>query len=252
MRAGSKPFPTRPGPSLSFADVTGCQPRLQRRASAERPAPAASSDAASQRRRHRIPRLRRSSKAWQARIQADRAQRTGGSAVIMIQSSSMIHIDEQIIDHRSSNTGALHTSARPGRATRARPADTRHAQSRRAGRHLRREYPLSEQSRGVLRHPRPDARMRRTCSWISDIAKPCRCCSNRHRPARASSCATCRRAMTKRCSTASREIGVSTVGFEAAHVSVAKHDWWQRTSEARALDRRVAGDGAEWSRKRGL
>jgi Xaa-Pro aminopeptidase len=30
-------------------------------------------------------------------------------------------------------------------------------------------------------------------------------------------------------------IGVSTVGFEAAHVPVAKHDWWQRTSQARAL-----------------
>jgi Xaa-Pro aminopeptidase len=32
-----------------------------------------------------------------------------------------------------------------------------------------------------------------------------------------------------------RDIGVSTVGFEAAHVSVAKHDWWQRTAEARSL-----------------
>jgi Xaa-Pro aminopeptidase len=31
------------------------------------------------------------------------------------------------------------------------------------------------------------------------------------------------------------EIGVSTAGFEAAHVSVARHDWWQRQSEARAL-----------------
>jgi len=31
------------------------------------------------------------------------------------------------------------------------------------------------------------------------------------------------------------EIGVSTVGFEAAHVPVAKHDWWLRTSAARAL-----------------
>src|SRR5687767_14410076 len=33
-----------------------------------------------------------------------------------------------------------------------------------------------------------------------------------------------------------RDIGVSTVGFEAAHVSVAKHDWWQRTGEARSLN----------------
>jgi Xaa-Pro aminopeptidase len=33
-----------------------------------------------------------------------------------------------------------------------------------------------------------------------------------------------------------REIGVSTVGFEAAHVSVAKHDWWQRTADARTLN----------------
>jgi len=33
-----------------------------------------------------------------------------------------------------------------------------------------------------------------------------------------------------------RDIGVSTVGFEAAHVSVARHDWWQRTSEARSLN----------------
>jgi Xaa-Pro aminopeptidase len=33
-----------------------------------------------------------------------------------------------------------------------------------------------------------------------------------------------------------RDIGVSTVGFEAAHVSVAKHDWWQRTAEARSLN----------------
>jgi Xaa-Pro aminopeptidase len=32
------------------------------------------------------------------------------------------------------------------------------------------------------------------------------------------------------------DIGVSTVGFEAAHVSVAKHDWWQRTSQARSLN----------------
>jgi Xaa-Pro aminopeptidase len=31
------------------------------------------------------------------------------------------------------------------------------------------------------------------------------------------------------------EIGVSTIGFEAAHVPVAKHDWWLRTSAARAL-----------------
>lgn len=29
------------------------------------------------------------------------------------------------------------------------------------------------------------------------------------------------------------EIGVSTAGFEAAHVSVARHDWWRRTAEAR-------------------
>jgi Xaa-Pro aminopeptidase len=33
-----------------------------------------------------------------------------------------------------------------------------------------------------------------------------------------------------------RDIGVSTVGFEAAHVSVAKHGWWQRTAGARSLN----------------
>ena len=32
-----------------------------------------------------------------------------------------------------------------------------------------------------------------------------------------------------------QEIGVETVGFEAAHVSVAKHDWWQKTAHARGL-----------------
>jgi Xaa-Pro aminopeptidase len=31
------------------------------------------------------------------------------------------------------------------------------------------------------------------------------------------------------------EIGVSTVGFEAEHVTVAKHDWWLKTAEARTL-----------------
>ena len=31
------------------------------------------------------------------------------------------------------------------------------------------------------------------------------------------------------------EVGLSTVGFEAAHVPVAKHEWWLRTSAARAL-----------------
>jgi Xaa-Pro aminopeptidase len=31
-------------------------------------------------------------------------------------------------------------------------------------------------------------------------------------------------------------IGAVTVGFEAAHVSVAKYDWWQKTVEARQLD----------------
>lgn len=30
-------------------------------------------------------------------------------------------------------------------------------------------------------------------------------------------------------------IGATTVGFEAAHVTVARHDWWQRTAEARQL-----------------
>ena len=29
------------------------------------------------------------------------------------------------------------------------------------------------------------------------------------------------------------DLGVSAVGFEAAHVSVARHDWWRRTAEAR-------------------
>jgi Xaa-Pro aminopeptidase len=32
------------------------------------------------------------------------------------------------------------------------------------------------------------------------------------------------------------EIGASTVGFEAAHISVAKHEWWFKTAEARRLD----------------
>jgi Xaa-Pro aminopeptidase len=31
------------------------------------------------------------------------------------------------------------------------------------------------------------------------------------------------------------EIGVSTVGFEAAHVSVAKHEWWQKTVAGRQM-----------------
>ena len=31
------------------------------------------------------------------------------------------------------------------------------------------------------------------------------------------------------------EIGSSIVGFEAAHVTVSKHDWWQRTSASRDL-----------------
>lgn len=31
------------------------------------------------------------------------------------------------------------------------------------------------------------------------------------------------------------EIGASTVGFEAAHVSVAKHEWWQKTVAARRM-----------------
>jgi Xaa-Pro aminopeptidase len=32
------------------------------------------------------------------------------------------------------------------------------------------------------------------------------------------------------------DIGASTVGFEAAHVSVARHEWWRRTVEARRID----------------
>ena len=32
------------------------------------------------------------------------------------------------------------------------------------------------------------------------------------------------------------EIGISTVGFEAAHVSVATHDWWRQAVESRHLD----------------
>jgi Xaa-Pro aminopeptidase len=32
------------------------------------------------------------------------------------------------------------------------------------------------------------------------------------------------------------EIGVATVGFEAAHVSVARHEWWRETIAARRLD----------------
>ena len=31
------------------------------------------------------------------------------------------------------------------------------------------------------------------------------------------------------------DIGASTVGFEAAHVSVSRHDWWRRTSETQRL-----------------
>ena len=33
-----------------------------------------------------------------------------------------------------------------------------------------------------------------------------------------------------------RDFGASTVGFEAAHVSVARHAWWRRTAETRRLD----------------
>ena len=33
-----------------------------------------------------------------------------------------------------------------------------------------------------------------------------------------------------------RDIGASTVGFEATHVSVARHEWWRRTAETRRLD----------------
>jgi Xaa-Pro aminopeptidase len=32
------------------------------------------------------------------------------------------------------------------------------------------------------------------------------------------------------------DLGVSSAGFEAAHVSVSKHDWWRRTASARGLD----------------
>ena len=32
------------------------------------------------------------------------------------------------------------------------------------------------------------------------------------------------------------DLGASTVGFEAAHVSVAKHEWWRRAAETRRLD----------------
>jgi Xaa-Pro aminopeptidase len=32
------------------------------------------------------------------------------------------------------------------------------------------------------------------------------------------------------------EIGVTTVGFEAAHVTVARHEWWRETIAGRALD----------------
>ena len=32
------------------------------------------------------------------------------------------------------------------------------------------------------------------------------------------------------------DLGASMVGFEAAHVPVATHDWWQRTAETRRLD----------------
>jgi Xaa-Pro aminopeptidase len=32
------------------------------------------------------------------------------------------------------------------------------------------------------------------------------------------------------------ELGASTVGFEASHVTVAKHEWWRTTADARRLD----------------
>src|SRR5213079_659890 len=32
------------------------------------------------------------------------------------------------------------------------------------------------------------------------------------------------------------EIGVTTVGFEAAHVTVARHEWWRETIAGRQLD----------------
>ena len=32
------------------------------------------------------------------------------------------------------------------------------------------------------------------------------------------------------------ELGTSTVGFEASHVTVAKHEWWRKTADARRLD----------------
>ncbi len=32
------------------------------------------------------------------------------------------------------------------------------------------------------------------------------------------------------------DLGASTVGFEAAHVSVARHEWWRRTAGTRGLD----------------
>src|SRR2546422_7113479 len=32
------------------------------------------------------------------------------------------------------------------------------------------------------------------------------------------------------------EIGVTTVGFEAAHVTVARYEWWRETSAGRGLD----------------
>ena len=54
------------------------------------------------------------------------------------------------------------------------------------------------------------------------------------RPARGCASGTCRPATTRRCSSASREIGVSTVGFEAAHLTVARHDWLARRARRRA------------------
>src|SRR3989442_240756 len=32
------------------------------------------------------------------------------------------------------------------------------------------------------------------------------------------------------------DIGVTTVGFEAAHVTVARHEWWRKTIAGRGLD----------------
>ena len=143
------------------------------------------------------------------------------------------HIHDRHRDTVLHSSRVRPTTYATGGAACARAGDARRAQPRCAGRHNRREHPLSQQSRGLCRRSGRDARCSLICSSISGTATPCRCCRNRRPPALACASGTCPAAMTKRCSHASAEIGSSVVGFEAAHVTVSKHDWWRKTVEAR-------------------